>query len=114
MWWHVRTQFEQGKIAMTPDDELVRELTGLRQSKKNGVIRVESRREYYERTGGEPNKAIAFAVGLWAQHGTLPMCSACKSTKQPLAAIWDDDADKALLLCQKCLPATLRRLGGEQ
>ncbi len=113
MWWHLRKKAKRGEIALPPDKELAQELTSLRQSREGDVIRVESRAEYYKRTGHEPTKAIAFAVSLWAEHATLPLCSTCGGTEPPLVAMWDDAADRAIRVCQVCLPATIARLKGD-
>jgi len=115
MWWHVRKQFEKGEIALPPESEkLVQQLTSLRQSHQGGVIRVESRREYFERTGTEPSEAIAFAVATWAQHATLSVCSVCGGTAPPVVAIWDDEADKALPVCKQVLARDDRAAEGRR
>src|SRR5437762_5925376 len=79
-----------------------------------GVIRVESRREYFERTGTEPSEAIAFAVATWAQHATLSVCSVCGGTAPPVVAIWDDEADKALPVCKQVLARDDRAAEGRR
>ena len=115
MWWHLRKQFERGEVSLpSGSEELVRQLTSIRQSRNGDVIRAESRREYYERIGNEPVEAIAFAVTYWAEHATLPLCSVCGGTTPPLVAVWDDAADKALRVCSVCLPTTLQHLKGER
>ena len=70
MFWHLRTLFQTGNIAIPPDDELIRQLTGFRFSREGEVIRVESREEYTKRTGENPSKAVAVALAMWGQRGT--------------------------------------------
>lgn len=76
LYWNLRNQFMNKKIALHYDKELFDELVGRRWSiAPNGKIKVESKDEYKKRTGGKsPDKSDALALsfaprkhGSWAK-----------------------------------------------
>lgn len=59
MWWQLARDLERGRLAIRPDEELLRDLTIPTWFTRNGKIVVEPKEEIIKRLGRSPNKGDA-------------------------------------------------------
>jgi phage terminase large subunit len=68
MWWQLREDLRLGRVALPPDDALIRELTTPRYRVQGGKTLVEAKEEIRKRLGGaSPDRADAVVYGNWVR-----------------------------------------------
>lgn len=66
IWWELREAFEQRRICIPADDELIGELTDIHWAEEGGKIKVEGKKELKKRGVKSPNKADALCLREYA------------------------------------------------
>lgn len=67
MWWQMREDLRQGRVAMPNDPELIADLVTPRWKTHNGKIIVESKEDIKDRLGRSPDKGDAAVYGNWVR-----------------------------------------------
>lgn len=67
IWWELREAFEQRRICIPDDDELIAELTDIHWAEEGGKIKVEGKKELKKRGVKSPNKADALCLREYAR-----------------------------------------------
>lgn len=67
MWWQLRRDLQEGKVAVCDDQELFEDLTTPTWFTRNGKIFVEPKEELVKRLGRSPNKGDAAVYGNWVR-----------------------------------------------
>jgi len=65
LWWKVRTMFEEGKISIPDDDDLIGQLSTIKYKTPDGKIKVQSKEDMIRDGRGSPNDADALMLSMF-------------------------------------------------
>ena len=95
-WWGLRERFEEGRIAIPPDEELAAQLTSIKYKLPSGRIQIESKDDMKKRGLSSPDRAdtlmLAFAANM--PSGEIIRPGTAKRVTQPWELWPTDDPDR--------------------